>query len=256
MAKSSRKEPAFYGSEPFSAFLNGMGPILCGRLWPLDPIPRRWSGASLPDGSWRYRPTGCARVFWALPENTATMHRRKPPDRRWNLGSKLHFLLFRQLWVTNDVHRKSGVSLPFGRTEWTGAARHVCNSGRDVLQKDLRRSAAFSWWLFPHTIADEREINILFEFLKKRCEMNLSTIICSQREPASWSSMILMMGCLPTPSWSVQPNTTRWWLPPNTSLKRTGFCGAHLPLATAPAAAERRRMQEFNIQIAKSYIEI
>ena len=42
-----------------------------------------------------------------------------------------------------------------------------------------------------HTITDEREVKILFEMLEKRCEINLSTIICSQREPASWSSMIL-----------------------------------------------------------------
>lgn len=41
-----------------------------------------------------------------------------------------------------------------------------------------------------HTITDEREVKILFEILEKRCEINLSTIICSQREPASWSSMI------------------------------------------------------------------
>lgn len=38
-----------------------------------------------------------------------------------------------------------------------------------------------------HTITDEREVNIL----EKRCEMNLITIICFQREPASWSAMIL-----------------------------------------------------------------
>ena len=42
-----------------------------------------------------------------------------------------------------------------------------------------------------NTITDEREVKILFEILEKRCEINLSTIICSQREPASWSSMIL-----------------------------------------------------------------
>ena len=34
-------------------------------------------------------------------------------------------------------------------------------------------------------------LDFLFEILEKRCEINLSTIICSQREPASWSSMIL-----------------------------------------------------------------
>ena len=42
-----------------------------------------------------------------------------------------------------------------------------------------------------HTITDEREVKVLFEILEKRCEINLCTIICSQREPASWSSMIL-----------------------------------------------------------------
>lgn len=42
-----------------------------------------------------------------------------------------------------------------------------------------------------HTLTDEREVKLLFEILEKRCEMRLSTFICSQREPASWSSMIL-----------------------------------------------------------------
>lgn len=42
-----------------------------------------------------------------------------------------------------------------------------------------------------HTLSDEREVKILFEILEKRSEINLSTIICSQREPASWSAMIL-----------------------------------------------------------------
>lgn len=42
-----------------------------------------------------------------------------------------------------------------------------------------------------NTLSDEREVKVLFEVLEKRCEINLSTIICSQREPASWKSMIL-----------------------------------------------------------------
>lgn len=42
-----------------------------------------------------------------------------------------------------------------------------------------------------NTLSDEREVKVLFEGLEKRCEINLSTIICSLREPASWSSMIL-----------------------------------------------------------------
>ena len=42
-----------------------------------------------------------------------------------------------------------------------------------------------------HTLSDEREVKILFEILEKRCEINLSTIICSQRDPSSWSAMIM-----------------------------------------------------------------
>lgn len=42
-----------------------------------------------------------------------------------------------------------------------------------------------------HTITDEREVKILFEILEKRNELSKSTIICSQREPKSWASMIM-----------------------------------------------------------------
>lgn len=42
-----------------------------------------------------------------------------------------------------------------------------------------------------HTITDEREIKVLFEVLEKRSELSKSTIVCSQREPRSWASMIL-----------------------------------------------------------------
>ena len=42
-----------------------------------------------------------------------------------------------------------------------------------------------------HTLTDEREVKLLFEILEKRSEMGLSTFTCSQREPSSWSSMIL-----------------------------------------------------------------
>jgi len=42
-----------------------------------------------------------------------------------------------------------------------------------------------------HTITDEREVKILFMILEKRCESGKSTIVCSQREPKSWASMIL-----------------------------------------------------------------
>lgn len=42
-----------------------------------------------------------------------------------------------------------------------------------------------------HTITDEREVKVLFMILGKRCEAQKSTIVCSQREPKSWASMIL-----------------------------------------------------------------
>ena len=42
-----------------------------------------------------------------------------------------------------------------------------------------------------HTITDEREVKVLFMILEKRCEAQKSTIVCSQREPKSWASMIL-----------------------------------------------------------------
>ena len=42
-----------------------------------------------------------------------------------------------------------------------------------------------------HALTDEREVKLLFEILEKPSEMGLSTFTCSQREPSSWSSMIL-----------------------------------------------------------------
>ena len=42
-----------------------------------------------------------------------------------------------------------------------------------------------------HTITDEREIKVLFEIMEKRSELLRCTIVCSQREPNSWASMIL-----------------------------------------------------------------
>ena len=42
-----------------------------------------------------------------------------------------------------------------------------------------------------HTITDEREVKVLFMILEKCCEAQKSIIVCSQREPKSWASMIL-----------------------------------------------------------------
>lgn len=42
-----------------------------------------------------------------------------------------------------------------------------------------------------HTITEEREIKVLYTILENRCEACKSTIVCSQREPNSWKSMVL-----------------------------------------------------------------
>ncbi|MCB7068244.1 ATP-binding protein [Enterocloster citroniae] len=42
-----------------------------------------------------------------------------------------------------------------------------------------------------HTIVNESEVKMLFTVLEARCESEKSTIVCSQREPKSWASMIL-----------------------------------------------------------------
>ena len=42
-----------------------------------------------------------------------------------------------------------------------------------------------------HTISDEREVKVLHELLEMRSELSRSVIVCSQREPKSWTSMML-----------------------------------------------------------------
>jgi DNA replication protein DnaC len=42
-----------------------------------------------------------------------------------------------------------------------------------------------------NTLDDEREIKVLEEVLEKRIELAKSTIVCSQRDPSSWDSMIM-----------------------------------------------------------------
>lgn len=42
-----------------------------------------------------------------------------------------------------------------------------------------------------NTVADETEVKVLFEVLEKRSEAQRSTVVCSQRDPSSWSSMIM-----------------------------------------------------------------
>lgn len=42
-----------------------------------------------------------------------------------------------------------------------------------------------------HTLTEEQEIKVLFEILEKRSELQKSTMICSQRDPKSWTSMMM-----------------------------------------------------------------
>jgi DNA replication protein DnaC len=62
-------------------------------------------------------------------------------------------------------------------------------------QKRLKKTCGLDLLILDdfllHTLTDEREVKLLFEILEKRSEMKLSTFICSQRDPKSWSAMIL-----------------------------------------------------------------
>ena len=62
-------------------------------------------------------------------------------------------------------------------------------------EKRMRRLLNFHLLILDdfllNTITDEREVKILLEILEKRIELSRSTIICSQREPESWKSMIM-----------------------------------------------------------------
>ena len=42
-----------------------------------------------------------------------------------------------------------------------------------------------------HTLTEEKETKILFELLEKRNEQQKSTIVCSQRDPKSWTAMMM-----------------------------------------------------------------
>ena len=42
-----------------------------------------------------------------------------------------------------------------------------------------------------HTLSEESEIKLLFSILKERMQKQKSTIVCSQRNPESWTAMIM-----------------------------------------------------------------
>ena len=62
-------------------------------------------------------------------------------------------------------------------------------------EKRMRRLLNFHLLILDdfllNTITDEREVKVLLEIMEKRIELSRSTIICSQREPESWKSMIM-----------------------------------------------------------------
>ena len=62
-------------------------------------------------------------------------------------------------------------------------------------EKRMRRLLNFHLLIMDdfllNTITDEREVKVLLEIMEKRIELSRSTIICSQREPESWKSMIM-----------------------------------------------------------------
>ena len=64
-----------------------------------------------------------------------------------------------------------------------------------VYQKKLRYYIGLDLLILDdfllHAITDEQELKVLFEVMEKRSELSKSTIVCSQREPNSWPSMIL-----------------------------------------------------------------
>ena len=117
-------------------------------------------------------------------------------------------VLIRASATTVKIFSKEGIAKAIGIAACTTyrAEYHHCESLLEALvalkaqdytkyQKRLKKICGTALLILDdfllHTITDEREVKILFEILEKRCEMNLSTIICSQREPASWSAMIL-----------------------------------------------------------------
>jgi DNA replication protein DnaC len=60
-----------------------------------------------------------------------------------------------------------------------------------TLKKALRMDLIILDDFLLHTVNDEDEVKILFTILEGRTEAMKSTIICSQRDPRSWKSMIM-----------------------------------------------------------------
>lgn len=121
---------------------------------------------------------------------------------------------------TDRIYLPSGINSTLSSLDFVKEGLNVCilgpsDSGKSYLAKALGIQACLSYRamyhhceefletmvalknllilddFLLHTITDEREIKVLFEVLEKRSELSRSTIVCSQREPNSWASMIL-----------------------------------------------------------------
>ena len=106
-------------------------------------------------------------------------------------------------------------------------------------KKSVAQSAHPGCFLL-HTISHEREAKILFEILKKRCEIHQGTIICSQREPASWSAMILNAEVTAN---AILKRATRHYTVVIKPQSNDYHCGAWRLLNTVLPTTRRRRTQ-------------
>ena len=89
--------------------------------------------------------------------------------------------------------RNTGLLFPLRRP--VGKSCRPKDEDYAKFQKRLKKTCGLDLLVLDdfllHTLTDEREVKLLFEILEKRSEMKLSTFICSQRDPKSWSTMIL-----------------------------------------------------------------
>lgn len=98
-----------------------------------------------------------------------------------------------------------------------------------------------------HTISEEAGMKVLYELLEKRSELSRSTIICSQREPKSWTSMMLNDEVSANAIESVLRSTTPWSStrrPGKTLIFRDNRSQRSAAAVNASKTAGRRKMQK------------
>jgi|GEM_PF-417222 len=83
----------------------------------------------------------------------------------------------------------------FGFTEFVESLVSLKNADYEKYKRKVRLYERLDLLIIDdfllNTVTDERETKVLFEVLNNRNEHSKSTIICSQREPKSWASMML-----------------------------------------------------------------